>query len=110
MNYIDNILVIINQTIEDANRPLFSFISQIFGQIINSMYHNSSTENNILLGKPDQEFLYRKLLNFCLNDIKLNKKNEQTCGCLYLTELIENCPLVKENFWKSRGKVLEKFF
>ena len=116
MNYIDNILVIINQTIEDVNRPLFSFISQIFGQIINSMYHNSSTENNILLGKPDQEFLYRKLLNFCLNDIKLNKKNEQTCGCLYLTELIENCPLVKENdylkeLWETiSGYIDDKLF
>ena len=94
--YIDNILSIINQTIEDVNRPLFSFISQIFGQIINSLYHNSSPNNNILLSREEQDNLYRKLLNFCLNDIRLNKKNQQTCGCLYLTELIENCPLVKE--------------
>ena len=101
VNYIDNILTLINSTIVDVNKPLFSFISQILGQIINSLYNgaNSSSCNastNTPLTETEQVSLYDKLLKFCLDNIKLNKKNEQTCGCLYLTELIENCPLVKE--------------
>ena len=46
----------------------------------------------------------------------MNKKNEQTCGCLYLTELIENCPLVKENdylkeLWETiSGYIDDKLF
>ena len=43
-----------------------------------------------------KEDLYDKIFNFCNVIIKTNKKLDQSFGCLLLTEIIEKCPLVKE--------------
>ena len=112
-NYIDYLLTLINLGIDEINKHLFSFISQIFGQVVKSLFNTSSLNANDLiienqeciLTYKEQQSLYDKLFSFCLNNI--NQQFEfQTCGSLFLTELIENCDLVKEekhyqHLWNS---------
>ena len=41
VNYIDNFLFIITSTIDVENKILLSFISQIFGQVVNTLFSSS---------------------------------------------------------------------
>ena len=107
--YIDFFLFSINQSISEENRDNFAYISIIFSEVIISFFANEKDNKNLIkknyiLDNNKKYKLYEKLLNFCNEKIKTNKKTEQSFGCLLLTELIEKCPIVKEE------KILDNLF
>ena len=99
--YIDNFLSAINQSANEENRESFAYLSVIFSEVILSFFSDEKgnknlIQNDYLLDNNKKNKLFDKLLNFCYEKMKINKKTEQSFGCLLLTELIEKCPLVKE--------------
>ena len=107
--YIDFFLFSVNQSISEENRDNFAYISIIFSEVIISFFANEKDNKNLIkknyiLDNNKKYKLYEKLLNFCNEKIKTNKKTEQSFGCLLLTELIEKCPIVKEE------KILDNLF
>ena len=99
--YIDFFLFSINQSINEENQADFAYLSIIFSEVILSFFSDENNNNLIskeyLLENNKKYKLYEKLLNFCNEKIKTNQKIEQSFGCLILTELIEKCPIVKED-------------
>jgi hypothetical protein len=100
--FIDHYLATLQQTISEDNRPDFTFLSEVFADVVLAFF--SDEKNNkylikkgFLLDQGKKKTIYDKILNFCNKNIKTNKKLEQSVGCLLLTEFIENCPLVKED-------------
>ena len=93
--YIDYFLLALQESIYDENRPNFSFLSSIFDNIIDCFFKNNA--NTKPLPEKKKDSVYQKLLNFCNENIKTNKRTPQSFGCLLLTELIEKCPLVKRD-------------
>ena len=94
--YIDYFLFIINECISEENREDFSYISNIFSEVVLSFFGGDLSDKNLALDNNKKYKLYEKLLNFCNEKIKTNKRTEQSFGCLLLTELIEKCPIVTE--------------
>ena len=100
--FIDHYLATLQQAISEDNRPDFTFLSEVFADVVLAFF--SDEKNNkylikkgFLLDPGKKKAIYEKILIFCNKNIKTNKKLEQSVGCLLLTELIENCPLVKED-------------
>ena len=96
IDYIDNFLFSLKLSISEENKSDFSFLTSIFAEIINCFYNNPNNTDNNSIDNEKKEKLYQKLFSFIDNFLKINKKIEQSFGCLLLTELIEKCPLVKE--------------
>ena len=99
--YVDYFLTSLQLCATEQNRPDFPYLSSIFAEVINSFFSDLKKNKNILkknlLLEPNKKYkLYEKLLNFCNDNIKTNKKTEQSFGCLLLTEFLEKCPLTKE--------------
>ena len=99
--YIDFFLFSINECSLEENRSNFAYLSIIFSEVVLSFFSDEKSntnliEKNYLLDSNKKNKLYEKLLNFCNEKIKTNKKAEQSFGCLLLTELIEKCPIVTE--------------
>ena len=92
--YIDHFLDSLDRSTCEANRKEFSFLSHVFAEVIKSLFTNEKKP----ITDKNKNFLYDKFLNFCNDKIKTNKKTEQSFGCLLLTEFIENCPVVKEDY------------
>ena len=99
INYIDYFLSSLKQSISEENKLDFSFLSSVFSDIINIFYNNNNIDNerNKLLDKEQKENLFLKFFDFISNFLKINKKIEQSFGFLLLNELIEKCPLIKED-------------
>ena len=99
--FLDYYLNSVQQSIFEENRPHFTFLSEVFANVIISLFSDEKTNNNLikksfLLEPNKKKNIYEKILRFCKKNIDTNKKLEQSVGCLLLTEFIEKCPLVKE--------------
>ena len=114
LNYFFDILNINNNKIyfninnkSNQNKNILSFISQFFGEILNSFFHNNFVQSSFLLEKNEKDFVYEKLLKFCINKLKISNYFDQYSGCLFLTEIIEKIPLIKEkNYLKNLFEIL----
>ena len=116
-SYIDYYLSSLQLCASEENRPDFPYISSIFAEVITSFFSDQKNNPNLikksyLLDKNKKNDLYDKLLNFCNNNIKKNKKPDQSFGCLLLTEFLEKCPLAKdeqnlENLYKIISEYLD---
>ena len=107
--YIDFFLFAINQCIKEENRPDFAFLSEIFSEVITILFSKETTNKYLLsksylLEENKKYKLFEKLFNFLKEKIKSKEKIAQSFGCLLLTELIEKCPIIKEQ------KYLEEIF
>ena len=108
-DYIDFYLFAINQSIKEENRPDFSFLCVIFSEIITILFHEENANKYLisieyLLEESKKYKLYEKLYSFLKDKIISEEKLSQSFGCLFLTELIEKCPIIKEE------KYLEEIF
>ena len=72
---------------EDNNQEL-SYLITIFSEVIKVFFgdNNNKIKKNYLLEKNKINKLYEKFYSFCNNNIKSEKKLEQSFGCLLLTE------------------------
>ena len=100
--FIDHYLETLQQAISEDNRPDFTFLSEVFADVVLAFFTDEKNnkyliKKSFLLDPGKKKTIYEKILTFCNKNIKTNKKLEQSVGCLLLTELIENCPLVKED-------------
>ena len=107
--FLDYFLTSLQQSMCEENRPDFTFLSEVFADVIKAIFSDEKNNTNLiqknyLLEQNKKKNIYEKLFNFCNNKIKTNKRLEQSFGCLLLTEFIEKCPLVKED------KYLDKIF
>ena len=100
--YVDYFLTSLQVSCQSENNIAhFSFLSSIFADVINSFFSDEKSnkfliKNNMVLDANKKNKLYEKIFNFCNNNIKTNENTKQSFGCLLLTELIEKCPLIKE--------------
>ena len=99
INYFYFFLDTLQICVTDENKNDFTFLNKIFSEVIQSFF-NPENENVIkksyLLDKKGKNIAFEKIMNFCEDNIKTNKRLEQSFGCLILTEFIEKCPLIKE--------------
>ena len=100
--FLDYYLSSLQQSISEDNRDDFTFLSEIFADIVSAIFSDEKNNKhlirkNYLLEQSKKKNIYEKFLNFCNNNIKTNKNLEQSFGCLMLTEFIEKCPLIKED-------------
>ena len=105
--YIDYFLTSLQASVYSENNiKEFSFLSTIFGEVIESFYLDNKNKflinKDMILDSNKKVKLYEKIFNFCNNNIKTNESTKQLLGCLLLNEFIEKCPLIKEenNFVK----------
>jgi hypothetical protein len=105
--YIDYFLTSLQSSVYSENNiKEFSFLSTIFGEVIESFYLDNKNKflinKDMILDSNKKIKLYEKIFNFCNNNIKTNESTKQLLGCLLLNEFIEKCPLIKEenNFVK----------
>ena len=96
IEYIDYFLFSLKLSIYEENKSDFSFLSKIFSDIIDCFYNNNYNDKEKNIDNIQKEKLYQKLFSFIDNFLKINKKTEQSFGCLLLNEFIEKCPLVQE--------------
>ena len=86
-------------SIAEENKNIFTFLSEIFSEVVQTFF-NEKKKNIInksyLIDKKEKNILFEKIMEFCEENIKTNKKLEQSFGCLILTDFIEKCPLVKD--------------
>ena len=98
-NYFYFFLDSLQLCLTDKNKNEFTFLSKIFSDVVQSFF-NEKNENiikkNYLLDKKGKNFLFEKIMDFCEENIRTNKRLEQSFGCLILTEFIEKCPLIKD--------------
>ena len=86
-------------SITEENKNAFTFLSEIFSDIVQTFFcekKKNAINKSYLIDKNDKNILFEKIMEFCEENIKTNKKLEQSFGCLILTDFIEKCPLVKE--------------
>jgi len=99
INYFYFFLDTLQICVTDENKNDFTFLNKIFSEVIQSFF-NPENENVIkksyLLDKKGKNIAFEKIMNFCEDNIKTNKRLEQSFGCLILTEFIEKCPLIKD--------------
>ena len=113
--YIDFFLFCINGCISEENKSDFAYLSIIFSEVVLSFFSDEKNNSNLimknyLLDDNKKYKLYEKLLNFCNEKIKTNKKTEQSFGCLLLTELIEKCPIImEEKYLESLFKIISNY-
>ena len=105
--YIDYFLTSLQSSVYSENNiKEFSFLSTIFGEVIESFYLDNKNKflinKDMILDSNKKIKLFEKIFNFCNNNIKTNESAKQLLGCLLLNEFIEKCPLIKEenNFVK----------
>ena len=86
-------------SITEENKNDFTFLSEIFSDVAQTFFSEkkkNAINKSYLIDKNDKNILFEKIMEFCEENIKTNKKLEQSFGCLILTDFIEKCPLVKE--------------
>ena len=99
--YVDYLLTSLQLSALEINRHDFPYLSKIFAEVIKAFYSDEKSNKNLikksyLIDQNKKIKLYEKLLNFCNDNIKTNKKTEQSFGCLLMTEFLEKCPLTKD--------------
>ena len=99
--YIDFYLLSLHESIKEENKADFTYLGLIFSEVITLLFSKEKKNNNLLsksysLGEKDKYKLYNKLFKFLKEKIQSPDKIEQSFGCLLLTELIEKCPIIKE--------------
>ena len=99
--YVDYLLTSLQISATEINRHDFPYLSKIFAEVIKAFFSDEKSNKNLikksyLLDQTKKLKLYEKLLNFCNNNIKTNKKTEQSFGCMLLTEFLEKCPMTKD--------------
>lgn len=112
--HVSRFLTILQSCIADENSMLFTFIANIYGEIVdkiintnnindNNYYNHSNLKNlNISTSEKEKEIngnlnlnsLYEMFQGFCIYNMKQDSKSNQICGSLCLTALIETCPNV----------------
>jgi len=121
--HISRFLTIMQSCIAEENSMLFTFIANIYGEIVDkiintntSMSNNNSNLNidnflnsnlknpNLILSEKEKENdnidvnnlnkSYELFQGFCIYNMKQDSKANQICGSLCLTALIETCPNV----------------
>ena len=86
-------------SITEENKNDFTFLSEIFSDVVQTFFSEkkkNAINKSYLIDKNDKNILFEKIMEFCEENIKTNKKLEQSFCCLILTDFIEKCPLVKE--------------
>ena len=99
INYFDYFVESFQICVTEENKNFFTFFCEIFSEVLQIFYNDKNKNiinNKYLLDKSSKKILFNKILHFCEENIKTNKKLEQSFGCLILTEFIEKCPLIKE--------------
>ena len=99
--YVDYLLTSLQLSSTEINRHDFPYLSKIFAEVIKAFFSDEKAnkylmKKSYLLDQNKKIKLYEKLLDFCNNNIKTNKKTEQSFGCLLMTEFLEKCPMTKE--------------
>ena len=113
--YIDYFLTSLQSSVYSENNiKEFSFLSTIFGEVIESFYLDNKNKflinKDMILDSNKKVKLYEKIFNFCNNNIKTNESAKQLLGCLLLNEFIEKCPLIKdENNFVKVFKTLSEY-
>ena len=113
--YIDYFLTSLQSSVYSENNiKEFSFLSTIFGEVIESFYLDNKNKflinKDMILDTNKKVKLYEKIFNFCNNNIKTNESTKQLLGCLLLNEFIEKCPLIKdENNFVKVFKTLSEY-
>ena len=107
--YFDFFLESLQKCACEENRSDFTYLSLIFSEVILAFFSDEKKNKHLmkksfLLEQNKKIKMFEKILNFCNQNIKTNKKTEQSFGLLLLTEFIEKCPLIKED------KYLENIF
>ena len=100
--FLDYYLDSLQQSICEENCSDFTFLSEVFADVIFAFFSDDKTNKNLIkksysLEANKKRNIYEKLLRFCKENIETNKKVEQSFGCLLLAEFIEKCPMVKED-------------
>ena len=106
INYIDYFLASLKQSILEEKKSYFSFFVSIFSDIINIFYNNDNDKDK-LIDSDQKENLFQKFLEFINENIKSTRELEQSFACMLLIELIEMCPLIKEE--KFLGPLFQEF-
>ena len=99
INYFYYFLDSLKISLTEENKNEFTFLSEIFSDVVQTFFNEKNKniiKKSYLLDKKDKNFLFQKIMEFCEENIKTNKKLEQSFGCLILTEFIEKCPLIKD--------------
>ena len=99
----------------EENRSEFAYLSIIFSEVILAFFSDEKNNKNLmkkslLLEQNKKIKMFEKILNYCNQNIKTNKKTEQSFGLLLLTEFIEKCPLIKEDkYLENIFKILSEY-
>ena len=100
LSYLNPILSIIQSLIIEKNFDFLSKIPDIFMKIVQNLIPDDINASNKKLD-DDEKKIYEILQNFCIYNLKFDKKLNQIIGSLCLTKLVENCPYVlKNNYMK----------
>ena len=94
--YLNPILSIIQSTVIEKNIDFLPKIPEIFMKIIQNLIPDDILASNKKLSEEEKK-IYEILQNFCIFNLKFDKKINQVIGSLCLTKLVENCPYVLKN-------------
>ena len=94
--YLNPILSIIQSTVIEKNIDFLPKIPEIFMKIIQNLIPDDILASNKKLSEEEKK-IYEILQNFCVFNLKFDKKINQVIGSLCLTKLVENCPYVLKN-------------
>ena len=101
LSYLNPILSIIQSLIVDENIDFLSEIPEIYMKIVQNLMPDDINASNKTLNE-DEKKVYEILQNFCIFNLKFDKKINQVIGSLCLTKLVENCPYVlKKEYLKK---------
>ena len=101
LSYLNPILSIIQSLIFDENIDYLSEIPEIYMKIVQNLMPDDINSSNKTLNE-DEKKVYEILQNFCIFNLKFDKKINQVIGSLCLTKLVENCPYVlKKDYLKK---------
>lgn len=109
--YVSRYLTILQSCIADENSVIFTFIANIYGEIVEKMMNNNQSlktsnsknikffgnDNSVNNNEEDDQSnnsMYELFQGFCIYNMKQDSKANQICGSLCLTALIETCPNV----------------
>ena len=112
--YIDFYLFSLNECVKEENKSDFSFLTIIFSEIVSLIFSEQKSNKYLisesyLLEENKKYKLFEKIFNFLKEKIKSKEKIAQSFGCLLLTELIEKCPIIKEErYLEETFKLLSK--
>ena len=96
ISYLNPILSIIQSLIDEKNSGILIEISDIYTKIVQNLILDDINALNKELNSEEKK-IYEILQNFCMVNLKYDKKINQIIGSLCLAKLVENCPYVLKN-------------